>query len=65
MQIAAADRGRPDVYGLVGELDDGGFGVGGRVHGDGLDPELAARARNAERDLASVRDQDLFEQGCP
>ena len=32
--------------------------VGGRVHGDGLDPELVQRADHAHRDLAPVRDED-------
>jgi hypothetical protein len=30
--------------------------VGGRVDGDGLDPELVERANHAHRDLASIRD---------
>ena len=38
-----------------------GVGVGGRVHGDGGDAELLARALDAQRDLSSVGDQDLVE----
>ena len=36
--------------------------VGLGVHGDGLDAELAARALDAQRDLAAIGDQDLLEQ---
>jgi hypothetical protein len=38
-----------------------GAGVGGRVDGDGLDPELVQRADHAHRDLAAVRYQDAVE----
>ena len=38
-----------------------GVGVGGGVHGDGGDAELAAGALDAQRDLAAVGDQDLVE----
>ena len=61
VQVAAARRRRADLNRLVGEAHDGGLGVGGRVDGDGLDAELAAGARDAQRDLAAVRDQDLLE----
>ncbi len=37
--------------------------VGGGVHGDGLDAELAAGAQDAKRDLAAVGDDDLVEHG--
>jgi hypothetical protein len=36
--------------------------VGLAVHDDALDPELAARADDAQRDLAAVRDEDLIER---
>ena len=36
-------------------------GVGGRVDGDRLDPELVQRADDADGDLAAVRDQDARE----
>ena len=61
VQVAAAGRGRADVHRLVGEADDGRLGVRGRVDGDRLDAELAAGARDAQGDLAPVRDQDLLE----
>src|SRR5207245_11366378 len=51
VQVAAPDRGRADLNGLVGEADDGGLGVGRRVDSDALDAELAAGARNAGPDL--------------
>jgi hypothetical protein len=35
--------------------------VGLAVHEHGLDAQLAARADDAERDLAAVRDEDLIE----
>ena len=35
--------------------------VGRRVHGDGLDAELAAGAQDAQRDLAAVGDDDFVE----
>ena len=38
-----------------------GVGVGGRVDGDRLDPELVQRADHADGDLAAVRDQDARE----
>jgi hypothetical protein len=31
------------------------------VHGHGFDAQLAAGAQNAQRDLAAVGDNDLFE----
>src|SRR5262249_49507278 len=61
VQVAAPDGWRADLDSLVGELHHGRLRVRRRVHRDGLDPELAARARDAEGDLASVRDQDLLE----
>jgi hypothetical protein len=33
------------------------------MHGHGLDPELAAGAMDAKRDLAAVGDQHLLEHG--
>ena len=59
LQVARrAGERRPDVDGPVGEPDVQRVAVGGRVHGDGLDPELAAGADDADRDLAAVGDQD-------
>jgi hypothetical protein len=36
--------------------------VGFAVHNDALDPELAARTDDAQRDLTPVRDEDLIER---
>ena len=35
--------------------------VGGGMHGDGLDAELAARAQNAQRDFAAIGDDYFFQ----
>ena len=56
----AAERVR-----LVGVAHVLGVAVELGVHGDGRDAELAARPHDADRDLASVRDQDLREQCIP
>jgi len=37
-----------------------GIAVGIRVNGGGRDTELAARAHDADGDLASIGDQDLL-----
>ena len=44
---------------LVGVPDVLGVAVQFGIHGDRRDSELAARAHHADRDLTSVRDQDL------
>ncbi len=51
--------------GLVRVANVFGVAVEVGVHGDGRDPELATRAHHADRDLTSVRDQDLREQCIP
>src|SRR5690606_17821387 len=48
--------------GLVGEQDVLQRRVGRRMHGDRLDAELAAGPIDAQRDLASIRDQNLLER---
>ena len=57
VEVAAPWRGRSDVHRLVGQADDGGVAVGGRVHGDDLDAEFPAGPRDADGDLAAVRDE--------
>ena len=64
VQVALAGMGRADVHRLVGEAHGGRFGIGGRVDRHGLDPQLAAGARDPERDLAPVGDQDLLEHSA-
>ena len=56
----AAERVR-----LVGVAHVLGVAVELGVHRDGRDAELATRAHHADRDLTSVRDQDLREQCIP
>src|SRR5256885_1307532 len=55
-------RPRPDAHRFVGEAHVLGVAVGLGMHDDGLDAHFAARALNAQRDLAAVGDQDLVEQ---
>ena len=61
VEIAVARRRRADADALVGQAHMHGVGVGGRMHGHGLDAHLAAGAVDAQRDLAAVGDQDLVE----
>ena len=48
---------------FVGHPDMHRVGIGGGMHGDRLDPHLAAGADHAQRDLAPVGDQDFVEHG--
>jgi hypothetical protein len=64
VEVALARRRGPDAHGLVGEAHVERAGVGLGVDCDGLDPQLAARALDAQRDLSAVGDQDLLEHGC-
>jgi len=52
---------RADADRLVGEPHMHRRRIGGRVHGNGADAEVARSAVDAERDLAAVGDQDLGE----
>ena len=61
VEVALRGGRRADVHGLVGEPDVQRVAVGGRVDGDGLDPELVAGADDPDRDLAPVGDQDAVE----
>ena len=63
VEVGIARRRRPDADALVREADMHGVAVGRRVHRDGGDPEFLAGAKDAERDLAAVGDQDLAEEG--
>ena len=63
VEVALARRRRADADRFVGELDVQRVGVGGRVHGDGLETHLATRADHAQRDLAAISDQDFLEHG--
>jgi hypothetical protein len=57
-QVRLAARRGPDADGLVGLPQVERVRVRLRVHGDGLDAELAAGADDALGDLAAVGDQD-------
>ena len=46
------------------KLDVQRVAVGGRVDGDGLDPELVQCADHAHGDLASIRDEHAVEHVC-
>ena len=61
LEIAVAARSRTDANGLVGELDVEAFFVGLRINGDRFDAHFAARAHDAEGDLATVGDEDFVE----
>ncbi len=63
VEIAPRRGRRPDAHRLVREQHVLQAVVGGGVHGDGLDAELAAGAQDAQRDLAAVGDDDLLEHG--
>ncbi len=59
----ALGRGRwPDAHRPVRERDVHRIRVGCRVHGDRLDVELVECANDANRDLATVRDEDAGER---
>jgi hypothetical protein len=38
-----------------------GVGIGGRMHGDGLDAQFLAGAQDAQCDFAAIGDEDLVE----
>src|SRR5439155_16347397 len=61
VQIRVARRGGADADGLVRQMHGQAVCVGLAVHDDRLDPKLAARADDSERDLAAVGDEDLIE----
>ena len=62
VKVAPGGGRGPDADRLVGEAHVQRARVGLGVHGDGRDAELAARADDAQRDLAAVRDEDLLER---
>src|SRR3712207_8955833 len=48
---------RPDVHRDVGQPNDFGLPIGGAVHSDDLDAQIAARPGDADGDLAAVGDE--------
>jgi hypothetical protein len=53
-----------DLDRLVGRARVQRAAVVGRDDGDGADPELAAGAEDAQRDLAAIRDEELAKRGA-
>ncbi len=64
VEVAFRRHGGPDQERLVGLADVRGVAVDLRVDGDRADPHLLQRARDADRDLAAVCDQNLLEHHC-
>ena len=63
VEVARGRRRRADADCAVREPDVKGVLVDRRVHGDALDPELAAGPDHADGDLAPVGDEDPLEHG--
>ena len=61
VEVAFGGGRRADADAFVGEPHVHGIGVGRRMHRDGGDAELLARALDAQCDLSPVGDQDLVE----
>src|SRR5262249_12333811 len=61
IQVALTGRRRPDAHRLVRQPYVLGVRVGFRMHGNGLDAQLAARALDPQGDLASVGYENFFE----
>jgi hypothetical protein len=61
VEVALLGRRRPDADRLVGEEHVLEVAVGLRIDGHGLDAHLAARAQDAQRDLAAIGDQDFLD----
>ena len=59
-KIATGGRRGSDRHGTVGGGRMWSVSVGVGIHSDAFDRELATRARNAQRNLAAVRDEDAF-----
>src|SRR5665213_1130154 len=63
VQVAQRRGRRPDAYRFIGQQHVLETGVGGGVHGHGLDAQLAAGAQNAQGDFAAIGDDDFFQHG--
>ena len=64
LEVRVARGRRADADIVIREAHVQRFAVGFGVDGHGLDAELAARADDAQRDLAAVRDQDFLEHAA-
>ena len=63
VEIAFAGRRGPDANAFIGKAHVHGIGVGGGMHGDRLDAHFAAGAMDAQRDFATVCNEDFFKHG--
>ncbi len=63
IEVAFRRRRWTDAHRLVGEAHVLEIAIGGRVHGDGLDAELATGAQNTQSDFTAVGDDQLTENG--
>src|ERR1700722_18308104 len=61
VQIGQCRLRRADADGFVGQQYVLGVEVGGRVHGDSLDAQLAAGTQDSKSDLAAIGDDDFFD----
>jgi hypothetical protein len=61
VEVGFRGRGRPDAHRLVGEAHVHGVGIGGGMHRHGADAHFVAGAVDAQRDLAAIGDQHLFD----
>ena len=61
VEIALRGRGRAEQVRLVGIGDVQGARIALRIDGHRADAELAERPEDADRDLAAVRHEHLFE----
>jgi hypothetical protein len=64
MVVAPLSWCRPDTNRLVSQTHRQRFSVGLRVGDDGRDTQFPARAEDAQRDLASVGDEDLADHAA-
>ncbi len=64
LEIGIARWRRADAHVVIGEAYMERLAVSLRVHGHGLDTELAAGTDDAERDLSPIRDQNFLEHAA-
>jgi hypothetical protein len=64
-QVALARRRRTDVDGVVGGTNVSRLAIGIAVHGDGLAADGVAGADDAQRNLATIGNQDATERRLP
>jgi len=62
VEIGVGGGWRADAHRLIGEADVHGIGIRGRMHRHRLDTHFVARAMNAQRNLATIGDQQFFDR---